>query len=442
MEIVISGAGLAGSLLALFLAEKGYHVTLFEGRKDLRTEQAEAGRSINLALSMRGLTSLSAAGLLNKVQPLLVPMRARAIHQTNGQLDLQSFGRSQDEFINSVNRSQLNALLLDEIESKKNIDVYFSTVLEYVDFTNKQVQVLMHDGTLKTHTFNMLIGSDGANSRLREIAKELGLLTYSRNFLPHGYKELSIDKSYYDKVPKEHLHLWPRNFFMLLGNPNVDKSITATLFMANQGENSFEEIKTPEEVRGFFKLHFSDVEAYMPTLEEEFFKNPIGQLSTIKCSPWYFKDCCLLLGDAAHGIVPFFGQGMNCAFEDCRILSEILESENHHWPSVIERFFLERKKNTDAVAELSMQNYIEIQSNVAEQSFRLKKAIDMEIMRRYRGKYISKHVSVMFSNTPYHEILSKSKVQEALIDSIEENISSIEEIAWDVVENHLNELTY
>ena len=259
------------------------------------------------------------------------------------------------------------------------------------------------------------------------------LIQSSRSFLPHGYKELSISKGYPERLAREHLHLWPRDSFMLFGNPNRDGSITGTLFLANEGKNSFDELSNGVSIQSFFKKAFPDAYQAMPDLVGEFMHNPTGNLSTIKCSPWYFEDQCLLIGDAAHGLVPFFGQGMNSAFEDCRILNEMLDRYKDDWKQVMPAFFESRKVNTDAVAEMSMDNYHEIQTDIRDAKFNLKKQTEQELMHRYPERYVSKHVLVMFSNTPYIVAKKQGQLQNELLNKICAKVRGIDEINWNDV---------
>ncbi|QDP73002.1 FAD-dependent monooxygenase [Legionella israelensis] len=429
-RITLLGAGLAGTLMSLFLARRGYQVDLFESRPDLRVSSKDYGRSINLALSCRGITGLNAMDLMNDVEKIMVPMRARAIHEENGEIKYQPFGRHENEYINAIQRTDLNALLLNKAEESPLINLYFDVEISKIDIHGKNLYFLDKNATGFNHRHDHLIAADGAASMVRETLKQEGLIEASREFLPHGYKELSISTTHGVNMAREHLHIWPRNSFMLLGNPNLDDSITGSLFLANHGEKSFESLNTEECVNRFFKKEFSDVYEAMPHLVEEFFNHPIGHLSTIKCAPWYYKDECLLIGDAAHGIVPFFGQGMNCAFEDCRIFDLLLDNYADDWSKAIPAFYQERKINTEAVAAMSMDNYHEIQTDIIDSKFNLRKQIEHELMKRYPEQYISKHVLVMFTNTPYAMAKAYGEVQDELLRKICSDINSFEEVNW------------
>lgn len=433
-KITIIGAGLAGTLCSLYLARRGFEVDLFESRADLRNSPTDYGRSINLALSCRGITGLTAMGLIDDVKKIMVPMRARAIHEADGEVHYQPFGRHDDEYINAISRTELNTLLLNKAEHYPNIHLHFDMKLLEVDLYRKKLHFENKDGGRVEIAYERLIGADGAPSHVRETLKKEGLVEATREFLSHGYKELSISKTHTVGMAREHLHLWPRDSFMLLGNPNPDDSITGSLFLANEGKDSFAQLKNEDHLLSFFEREFPDAFKAMPNLVEEFFGNPTGHMSTIRCTPWYYKDECLLIGDAAHGIIPFFGQGMNSAFEDCRILDELLEHYNNDWSRVMPAFYEQRKKNTDAVAKMSMDNYHEIHSDIRNPNFILQKQVERELMARYPERYVSKHVLVMFTNTPYSQALVHGELQTRLLDKICASITTFKELNWEEID--------
>lgn len=429
-KITIIGGGLAGTLCSLYLARRGYAIDLFEFRPDIRNSPIDYGRSINLALSCRGITGLKAMNLMDEVNKIMVPMRARAIHQTNGVVNYQPFGRHKDEHINAISRTDLNALLLDKAAEYGSIHLHFEMKLQHIDIINKKLEFQTHNGQHFECSYERLIGADGAPSALRDALRAEGMLEYTRDFLSHSYKELSISSTHAAGMAREHLHLWPRDSFMLLGNPNPDDSITGSLFLANEGKDSFASLDNEERLESFFQREFPDAYSVMPNLVNEFFENPTGHMSTIKCTPWYYKDECLLIGDAAHGIIPFFGQGMNSAFEDCRILDELLDEYHDDWSKVMPAFYEQRKVNTDAVAKMSMDNYHEIHSDIRNPKFMLQKKIERELMHRYPDRYVSKHVLVMFTNTPYAQAMAQGELQTALLNEICLSIKEINEINW------------
>lgn len=437
--ITIVGAGLAGTLCALYLARRGYEVNVFESRPDLRKSPIDYGRSINLALSCRGLTGLTAMNLNDDIQDIIVPMRARAIHESSGEVHFQPFGRHENEYLNAISRTDLNCLLLNKAEQSKRIHLHFDMKLHSVDIHNKQLCFETKDKKQFTTSYQRLIAADGAPSQVRETLKKQGIIQASREYLSHGYKELSISKKHTVGMAREHLHLWPRDSFMLLGNPNPDDSITGSLFLANEGKDSFAELTDEHRLQSFFKREFPDAFAAMPNLIGEYFDNPTGFMSTIKSAPWHYKDECLLIGDAAHGIIPFFGQGMNSAFEDCRILDELLTQYKDDWTLVMPAFYKIRKPNTDAVAKMSMDNYHEIHSDIRNPQFMLRKRVERELMARYPGRYVSKHILVMFTNTPYAQALAIGDIQAELLDSLCNSIHDFEEVHWDGLEKLMQE---
>lgn len=438
-KISIIGSGLVGSLLTIYLARRGYEVEVFESRPDLRIKSSDSGRSINLAMSCRGLTSLTAAGLVAKVQTLMVPMRARAIHEENGNIRYQSFGRHHDEHINAIQRNDLNRLLLDEAETFPSVRCHFDTRLLAVDIMGKTLHFERSDGSRFSTHYEHLIGADGAGSALRDAMQEHGLVTASRTYLPYGYKEIAISGAGETGLAAEHLHLWPRDSFLLLGNPNLDQSVTGSLFMANEGKNSFAELNNEASILAFCRKAFPDVYEGMPDLVGDFLNHATGRMSTITCAPWYVADNCLLIGDAAHGLVPFFGQGMNSGFEDCRILNDLLDQYDDEWARVMPAFYEARKPNTDAVAEMSMGNYHEIQNDIRDEHFNFKKQLELHLMQHYPTRYVSKHVLVMFTNTPYATALAHGRLQGELLQSICAQASRLEEVDWLKVDTLMNE---
>ncbi|MBI2786361.1 MAG: FAD-dependent monooxygenase [Legionella longbeachae] len=436
-KVTIIGTGLAGALIALYLAKRGYLLELYDSRPDIRLIEKDNGRSINLALSCRGITGLAGVGIISEVKKLMVPMRARAIHEIEGQIKYQSFGRYHDEYINAIQRNELNRLLLNEIEKFKTVKINFDTKLIDVDFERKIAIFTSKNGEHQQLGYECLIGADGAGSCVREKLQTKQLIHATRNFLPYGYKELSIGEPAQNHLAPEHLHLWPRDAFLLLGNPNLNQSITGSLFLAYEGKNSFAELENELKINTFFKESFPDAYTEMPHLIEEFTSHPTGNMSTIKCDPWYYQDQCLLIGDAAHGVVPFFGQGMNSGFEDCRILNQLLDQYKDDWIKVMPAFYQARKVNTDAVAQMSMDNFHEIQTDIRDKRFNLKKELEHVLMQKYPEHYISKHVLVMFTNTPYAEAQAHGELQAVFLNKICENVEKIEDINWDKVENEL-----
>lgn len=437
--ISIIGGGLVGSLLAIYLARRDYEVLVFESRSDSRVASSDHGRSINLAMSCRGITGLSGAGILPMAEKLMVPMRARAIHSEKGGLKYQAFGRHHDEYINAIQRNDLNRLLLDEADKFPSIQWRFDTRLLHLDASKKEAHFKRSDGGLFTHTYQRVIGADGAGSQVRASLQQQGLVSASRVFFPHGYKEITISGASSNHLAREHLHLWPRESALLLGNPNRDNSVTGSLFLPLKGENSFADLNNERRVRDFFQKTFPDIAPMMPDGVGDFLNHATGYMSTVKCSPWHHDDQCLLIGDAAHGVIPFFGQGMNSGFEDCRILNELLDLHHDDWSRVMSAFYLSRKPDTDAVSEMSTDNHLEIQTGIRDRRFNFKKQLEQHLMQRYPARYISKHVLVMFSNMPYAKALAHGRVQDTFLDRICDQAMQISDVDWLCVDGLMRE---
>jgi len=414
-EITLVGAGLAGSLLAIFLARRGYRVTLLERRPDPRKAAASAGRSINLALANRGIAALEEVGVMESVRPELIPMAGRMLHDEEGRLRLIPYGNKPHEVIYSVSRAGLNMLLLDAAESTGRVTVRFGQTVTGVDFAKREV---LPQGT----PFDVLIGTDGSASAVRAAILEQAGGRLDEEPLGHGYKELSIPPGEGGggrfRMERNALHIWPRGEYMLIALPNVDGSFTATLFLPNEGEESFEALTTPEAVRALFERRFADAISLMPRLVEDFFGNPTGHLETIRCEPWSFEDQALVLGDAAHAIVPFHGQGMNAAFEDCSAFDRCLENPDHPWERVFAEFAGHRRPDVDAIADMALENYIEMRSTVREAKFQLKKDLSFRLEERHPGRFIPRYSMVMFHTIPYAEARRRGAIQEEILDEL------------------------
>jgi kynurenine 3-monooxygenase len=441
-EIVIAGAGLCGTLLAIVLARRGHRVDVYERRPDMRGERADLGRSINLALSERGARALEQVGLLDRVLANAVPMKARAIHSVEGKIAFQAFGRTEREYLSAVERHTLNNELLSAAEEYPAIELHFNQRLTGIDLAAMKLTFTDAQGpegaagAQVTHErpFRSLVATDGVRSAARKIMSDAGLCQFATEEMAYGYKELSIPEEQARDQPREYLHIWPRERFFLLGNPNPDGSISCTLFMPHEGEPSFSRLKTSEDVEGFFQRYFPDAFARMPTLTADFFSRPMGALPAVKVAPWHFEDKLLLLGDAAHGITPFFAQGMNSAFEDCSIFNACLERSKDRLDEAFPAFFKARKADADAIADMALQNYHEIQDQIADPRFLLRKRIEQEVMRRYPQLYTSMHVLVMFTRAPYAFAKACGKLQGSLLEAICAPVTSMDQIDWTHVE--------
>ena len=441
-EITIAGAGLAGSLLALYLAKAGYRVAVYERRPDLRYQQVDTGRSINLAISKRGLQALAEVGLTDKVQPLLVPMYGRKIHSLTGEIRYLAYGLTEQQHQNAISRADLNKMLLDALDEYPNVNVYFQHKIETVDFANRQMSVVNQQQQQLTVNFSWLLGADGAASAVRRSMAEQELVTATIQDLGHSYKELVIPARLGHHLATNYLHIWPRCNFMLIALPNSDGSFTCTLFMPNdasQGEMHFQMLRKSEAIETFFHSHFSDAVDLFPDLIQQFEQHPTSYLSSLQCKPWYYQDKALLLGDAAHALVPFLGEGMNCAFEDCSQLVMLLQANNGDRHAVARAFYQQRQPNTDAVMAMALDNYHEMRDHVANQQFLTAKKVEAELMRRYPGEYISQYSLVAFHQVSYAYAQTCGRLQKQLINKIANDTLDNNNFLWQHWEQAIND---
>lgn len=413
----IVGAGLAGALLAVLLARRGFKINLFEKRADPRSTLAEHGRSINLALAARGIRALEQAGLMDQVRPLLIPMRGRMIHEVSGATNLLPYGQRPEEVIYSVGRAPLNRLLIEEAAKHAGVTLRFGQPCLGVDIGRDALR--LHDGESGEEYEVPLaptIAADGGGSVVRRSLAASGLLTDSEEFLDHDYKELTlppVDGRY--ALDPNALHIWPRGGFMLIALPNPDLSFTATLFLAREGAESFASLRSSQAVGAFFAKHFADAVPLIPDLLAEFAEHPQGQLGTVRATPWHIGGQVLLLGDAAHAIVPFHGQGMNAAFEDCSALAGTADSHGN-WGGVFAAFETSRRPQADAIAQMALENYVEMRDTVRDPSFARLKALALELERMFPDRFIPRYSMVMFHpEISYDEALRRGKVQQGIL---------------------------
>jgi len=442
-EVTLVGAGLAGSLLSIFLARRGHRVTILERRPDPRKAGAAGGRSINLALANRGIHALERAGLMDRLRPLLIPMAGRMLHDEDGRLQLVPYGNKPHEVIYSVSRAGLNAMLMDAAEASGLVSIRFGQTAEDVDFTASTARARSGgDGTIHESPFDVLIGTDGSASAVRAAIMEKTAGHLAEDPLGHGYKELSIPPLAGGgfRMEKSALHVWPRGEYMLIALPNADGSFTATLFLPNQGDESFEALRTEDDVRRLFERRFADAIPLMPGLARDFFGNPTGHLETIRCRPWSVGDRALILGDAAHAIVPFHGQGMNAAFEDCDALDALLEASDRPWREIFAAFESRRRPNADAIASMALENYVEMRSTVREPLFQLKKAISFRLEERHPGRFIPRYSMVMFHRIPYAEAQRRGAIQEGILDELTKSARSVEEVDYGKADRLIEEM--
>ncbi len=419
-KISILGAGLVGSLLAVLLQKKGYKATIFERRPDMRKMTLSAGKSINLAMSMRGWAGLEMADLRKDIEEIAIPMYGRQIHHIDGSQTFQAYGKN-EEAIYSVSRGELNKKLMTLAE-QSGATILFDKKITDVRLEDNLLQIENPGNVLSDYNdHDVVIAADGAFSALRNAYLKTDRFDYNQFYIPHGYKELSIPagESNTFQLEKNALHIWPRKNFMLIALPNTDGSFTCTLFFPFEGEVSFQSVQTDREITSFFNTYFPDVVPLIPTLVEDYKHNPTASLVTVKCYPWVYQDKNMLIGDAAHAIVPFYGQGMNAGFEDCRILMEIMEkNEGGDWKNIFAQYQQARKINGDAVADLALQNFIEMRDLIADPFFLARKKIEKELGKLYPELFNSVYEMVSFSHTPYHDAISCQKAQDKLLAKI------------------------
>ncbi|MBT31475.1 MAG: kynurenine 3-monooxygenase [Thalassobius sp.] len=418
-KITINGAGLVGSLLSVLLAKKGYNVDVYDMRPDPREKPFAGGRSINLALSNRGWKALEKAGIADKIKEQAIPMKGRMMHSVDNNLTFQPYGQTGQEIF-SVSRSGLNETLITASAQLLHVNFFFNQKCTEVNLDTHSLSFKEYtSGELTEKQYDYLIGTDGAFSAVRNAMQKANRFNYAQEFVKHGYKELHIKPTASNDFALEPnaLHIWPRKQFMLIALPNADKSFTATLFLAFEGEHSFENLKTENQIEDFFKNFFPDTLDLLPDLTQQFLENPTGSLVTIKCEPWNNGNT-LIMGDAAHAIVPFYGQGMNAGFEDCSILDDLLENENHSLETVFDIFQKSRKKDADAIANLALQNFIEMRDLVADPEFLLRKKIEAKLHKEFPEKWIPLYTMVTFSHTPYAEALAIGNKQKAIMDEV------------------------
>lgn len=418
-HILIVGAGLCGSLLAVQLAKHGYKVSLTEKRPDLRKADISAGRSINLAFSDRGLKGIKRVGLQDKVMSLCIPMNGRMLHDRNGNTKLSPYSGREGEYINSISRSGLNAVLLDEAETFENVNITFNAACKKVDLNLAQGWFETSDGNNFEIKADYIIGTDGAGSVVRQsMMKSRDFrFSFSQEFLTHGYKELSIlPKNAKHQIFKNALHIWPRGENMLIALPNLDGSFTVTLFLAYEGgKYNFNNLTDPHIVEEYFKTDYPDAFELMPHLKEEFFENPTAALGTIRCMPWTAKRA-LIMGDAAHAIVPFYGQGMNASFEDVAVFDEILIKNKHNIELTFKEFSSKRKQDADGIADLALDNFHEMKSHTAQDLFLKKRELELAFEKNFPQTYSSKYSLVTFNeNIGYHDAKTRGRAQDKVI---------------------------
>ena len=433
-SITIIGAGLAGALLATLLARRGWKVEVFERRGDPRLYGYAGGRSINLALAERGLHALRRAGADSSVMAQAVMMRGRMVHPLGGEPELQRYGRDDAEVIWSISRGELNIVLIEAAEAAGAV-LHFDRRLDRVDF-DRGTLVAKGDGHEETHAFEALVGADGAGSTLRaqmSLRADLGERT---EWLDHGYKELEIPPgpggSF--RIEANALHIWPRGHYMCIALPNDERTFTVTLFMPHAGPHpSFETVPDGDAARAFFEREFPDAVPLIPRLEDDYDDNPVGSLATLYLDRWHLDGRAVLLGDAAHAMVPFHGQGMNCAFEDCVALAEAL-SAHEDFAAAFAAFERERAPNAAAIQHMALENYIEMRDRVDDADYRLQRALELALQERHPTRFVPHYAMVSFMRIPYAIALERSEVQRGILARATEGLDSLDDVDWAAVD--------
>lgn len=437
-KIAVVGAGLVGSMLSEYLAKRGYVVEVYERRPDLRNAEIVGGRSINLALSTRGWKALRGIDLEQKVREIALPMKGRVMHSLDGELTFQKYGK-EDEAIYSVSRGMLNQIMLNAADENDHVAMFFDRKCLDIDLRTNTIE-FEHTvtGEIEHRKFDHIFGTDGAFSAIRSRLQKTDRFNYSQFYLRHGYKELTIppndDGSH--KIDKEALHIWPRGEYMLIALPNLDGSFTVTLFFPFEGPVSFQSLDSDEKVVAFFEEQFPDTIELMPALIKDWHENPTASLVTVKCEPWNYEDKILIMGDASHAIVPFYGQGMNSGFEDCSVFEAVME-RTEDWHERFEDFSRTRKPDTDAIAELAFINHIEMRDKTGDPKFLLQKKIESHFYKKHPEKWMPLYSQVTFSHIPYAEALSAGLRQQAIMDQVMNDPNISENWDSDVIEEQI-----
>jgi kynurenine 3-monooxygenase len=439
--IRIAGGGPTGALLAILLHARGHsHVELFESRADPRLSRSQSGRSINLALADRGIHALKSAGLFERLGASLLPMRGRCIH-VDGATTFQPYGQRPSEINYSISRLRLNQGLIDIAASLKGIHLHFEHRLEGADFHTGLASIQQRSGRRLEVPMRPLLACDGAGSTMRRRMVEFGIIDAQETDLEHGYKELSIPPAADggSAFAADALHIWPRGNFMLIALPNEDGSLTATLFLPMRGSSSFESLRDAEAIEAFLSQNFPDARAAMPNCVAEFQTHPVGFLGTVAAGPWHASGQALIIGDAAHAMVPFHGQGMNCCFEDCVELDRCV-ARHSSWQEAFSEFAAARKPNTDAISAMALENYLEMRAHVADPKFQLQQALSLELERRFPRRFIPRYSMVMFHHEiPYRVAQQRGAAQAAILQRLTAGaVTSLSDVDFDRAEREIN----
>jgi kynurenine 3-monooxygenase len=418
-KVTIAGAGLVGSLLAVYMARRNHQVAVYERRADMRQKFREGGRSINLALSDRGWEALKKVGLADAVRKVAIPMYRRVMHDDKGHLTFQPYGR-EGQAIYSVSRAGLNVALMNEAEALPNVSFHFNQKCEGVDLDSGTAHFVGPDGQAHAVTNDLLFGTDGAYSAIRNTMMRQPRFNYSQEYIAHGYKELTIPAGPNGEhlMEKNALHIWPRGGYMLIALPNLDGSFTCTLFFPYEGEVSFASLDTDEKISIFFQNNFPDALELIPDVLADWHDNPTSPLMIVRCFPWVSGNNVTILGDASHAIVPFYGQGMNSGFEDCSVLDALMDQYGDDWPGLLDAFQRVRKPDADAIADLAMRNFIEMRDLTADPSFLLRKKIEGRFAEKYPDLWLPLYSMVTFSHVRYSEALHRGQLQDRIMEQV------------------------
>jgi kynurenine 3-monooxygenase len=431
-KVTLVGAGLNGPLLAIGLVRRGFDVELYERRADMRLVRMSAGRSINLALSTRGIHALTAAGLWNQMRKIVIPMAGRMMHSVNSELTFQPYGKDEKEVINSISRADLNIALLNAAEAS-GVAIHFQQRCLGIDLKTGDLHLRDEQtGTEQSLATKVVLGCDGSASGLRSEMLKLNQFNFSQQYLDYGYKELTIPATSrgMHALDVNALHIWPRGNYMLIALPNVDGTFACILFLPFEGADSFARLIDQSVLLEFFQSRFPDAAALIPDLADNFFGNPTGSMVTIKCSPWHVKGRLLLLGDSAHAIVPFFGQGINCGFEDCTYLLGLIDQHGADWQQVFAKFEEARKINTDAIADMAVENFVEMRDRVADPQFLLRKKVELALESKYPNLFVPKYAMVTFHRIPYAVALNRGAAQDRILSELCDSINRVEDLDW------------
>ena len=420
-KITLIGAGLTGPLLATYLANRGYEVDIYERRPDMRKESISAGRSINLAMSIRGIHALIEVGLFEKIDPLTISMKGRMIHELDGSTHLQPYGQKPEEVIHSVSRAKLNMELMTLAEDTGKVNIHFNQICTGMDLDEKTLSILdKNSESKKIIPFELVMGVDGSASEVRDAMISKGNFNYEFKPLGHGYKELTIppgENGEFQMEPNA-LHIWPRGQFMLIALPNLDRSFTCTLFFPMEGSTSFATVNSADDILQLFNEYFSDAIPLISNVVNDYQSNPTGRLGSVYCDPWHIEDKAVLLGDAAHAVVPFFGQGMNASFQDCTVLNQIMGVHNNNWNAILSEFSNEHVRNCYAIADMAVENYLEMRDYVTDPYYIKRRELELKMERIFPDEFLPRYSMVSFHRIPYAKVYAKGEYQNKLMDRI------------------------